>query len=53
MVFDQRTKSFKTGKESEWSMDVNANFTGGALDQMNGSLRLKTFDWLQVKRYIK
>ena len=31
----------KTGKESEWSMDVNANFTGGALDQMNGSLSIE------------
>ena len=43
-------------KESEWSMEVNANFTGGAIDQMNGeinieNLRLVTADEIHKMKH--
>ena len=28
-------------KESEWSMDIHANFTGGSIDQMNGEVSIE------------
>ncbi|NLZ72519.1 MAG: translocation/assembly module TamB, partial [Bacteroidales bacterium] len=54
----QQLNISKKEKESEWSMDIKANFTGGSIDQMNGevsieNLRLVTPEKIYRMNYFK